>query len=149
MSKYNDNQIDSDSIEEVREVLKYAIEDKSWHQAEDALELLTNSLGMTPTRTKRKIPREITWKNNMDLITISIIIVLAIAVGALGYACYNLLKKIEVYEEWVSEFRAEADGLYDKLKIVDDKNLFEKDDDVGFVFSEVVRIAKEFKEKVQ
>jgi hypothetical protein len=33
--------------------------------------------------------------------------------------------------------------------MVDDKNLFEKDDDVGFVFSEVVRITKEFNDTVK
>ena len=33
--------------------------------------------------------------------------------------------------------------------MVDDKNLFEKDDDVGFVFTEIVRITKEFDEKIK
>jgi hypothetical protein len=64
-------------------------------------------------------------------------------------ACFNLIKKVEVYEEWVARFRMESDSLYDRLKMVDDKNLFEKDDDVGFVFSEVVRITKEFNETVK
>jgi hypothetical protein len=59
------------------------------------------------------------------------------------------VKKLEVYEEWVTKFRTESDSLYARLKMVDDKNLFEKDDDVGFVFSEVVRITKEFNETVK
>ena len=68
---------------------------------------------------------------------------------ALGYACYNLIKKIEVYEDWLEMFRSEIDQVYSKIKSVDDKNLFEKDDDVGFVFSEIVRITKEFDEKIK
>jgi hypothetical protein len=68
---------------------------------------------------------------------------------ALGYACYNLLKKIEVYEDWLNMFRTEIDSVYTRIKAVDDRNLFEKDDDVGFVFSEIVRITKEFDDKIK
>jgi transcription elongation factor Elf1 len=75
--------------------------------------------------------------------------VLTIVVGGLSYACYNLLKKIEVYEEWVDEFRTEVNQMYARLKEVDDRNLFEPDEDVGFIFSEIVRITKEFNEKVK
>lgn len=68
---------------------------------------------------------------------------------ALAYACYNMIKKIEVYEEWLEYFRTNVNGVYQKIKSVDEKNLFEKDDDVGFVFSEIVRIIKEFDEKIK
>lgn len=78
-----------------------------------------------------------------------ILVLLVLVIGALSYACFNLLKKIEVYEDWVDTFRQESDGLYQKLKAVDDRNLFEKDDDVGFVFSEILRIIKEFNDKVK
>ena len=85
----------------------------------------------------------------MEILLIIIITVLAIICGALMYACYNLLKKVEIYEEWAEEFRTEVNQMYDKLKAVDEKNLFEKDDDVGIVFSEILRITKEFNEKVK
>jgi hypothetical protein len=68
---------------------------------------------------------------------------------ALGYACYNMVKKIEVYEEWLDYFRTEVDEVYQQMKAVDDRNLFEKDDDVGFVFTELVRISKEFSERIK
>ena len=47
MSKHNndDVEIDIDAIEEVREVLSYAIESRSWLEAEDALGLLNEILG--------------------------------------------------------------------------------------------------------
>ena len=78
-----------------------------------------------------------------------LIVLLLVATCFLGYACYNLLKKIEVYEEWLDDFRTEVDLVYKRLKAVDDQNLFEKDDDVGFIFSELVRITREFNEKIK
>lgn len=72
-----------------------------------------------------------------------------ISTCALGYACYNMLKKIEVHEEWIEQYRAEIQNVYKRLKMVDDKNLFEKDDDVGFVFSEIQRVIQEFNENIK
>jgi hypothetical protein len=60
------------------------------------------------------------------------------------YVIMNLLKKIDVYEKWTEYFGGEINIMYRRLKSVDEKNLFEKDDDVGFVFSEIVRIVNEF-----
>ena len=75
--------------------------------------------------------------------------VLVLIIGVLVYVVKNLINKVEVYESWTSLFRSESSQLYDRLKMVDEKNLFEKDDDVGFVFSEVLRIVKEFDETVK
>ena len=79
----------------------------------------------------------------------TLMVIFFLTTCALGYACYNLIKKIEVYEEWLDMFRSEIDQVYTRIKSVDDRNLFEKDDDVGFVFSEIVRITKEFDEKIK
>jgi hypothetical protein len=72
-----------------------------------------------------------------------------ISTCALGYACYNMIKKIEVHEEWIEQYRTEIENVYKRLKIVDDKNLFEKDDDVGFVFSEIQRVIQEFNDNIK
>lgn len=72
-----------------------------------------------------------------------------LVIGVLSYACFNLIKKLEIYENWVDTFKEESESLYQKLKAVDDRNLFEKDDDVGFVFSEIKRIVKEFNDRVK
>lgn len=90
-----------------------------------------------------------TTMTDMNILIGIIIGLLFFAVCALSYACYNLLKKVETYEDWVDRFKMESDSLYQRLKTVDDKNLFERDDDVGFVFSEIVRITKEFNETVK
>jgi hypothetical protein len=65
------------------------------------------------------------------------------------YCCVNTLKKLEKFEEWVEFFREEIDTVYARLKATDDRNLFEKDDDVGFCFSELVRITKEFNDRIK
>lgn len=80
---------------------------------------------------------------------ITLMVLFFISTCALAYACYNMIKKIEVYEDWLDLFRSEIDLVYKRIKAVDEKNLFEKDDDVGFVFTEIVRITKEFDEKIK
>ena len=74
---------------------------------------------------------------------------LVITVGAMAFIISNLNKKIAVYESWINTFQSEVNQMYSRLKAVDERNLFEKDDDVGFCFSEVVRIAKEFNDLIK
>jgi hypothetical protein len=81
------------------------------------------------------------------LLTAAIIEMLLI--GVLIYLVFNLDRKITTYEFWLTKYRTRVDEVYDQLKSVDDKNLFEKDDDVGFVFSELVRIMKDFDEEIK
>lgn len=82
-------------------------------------------------------------------IIVTLMVLFFISTCALGYACYNMIKKIEVHEEWIEQYRTEIENVYKRLKIVDDKNLFEKDDDVGFVFSEIQRVIQEFNDNIK
>lgn len=77
-------------------------------------------------------------------ILISAVVVETLLIGALIYLVVNLDRKNSVYEAWLSKYRQRIDEVYSQLKSVDERNLFEKDDDVGFVFSELVRIMKDF-----
>jgi hypothetical protein len=79
----------------------------------------------------------------------TLMVIFFISTGALAYACYNLLRKIEVYEDWLTYFRTEIDNVYRGIKAVDDRNLFEKDDDVGATFESILQIIKEFDEKIK
>lgn len=81
------------------------------------------------------------------LITL-LILVTALLIAAV-YACFNTLKKVEFYEQWVLNLQADVQNVYDELKAVDDKQLFDKDDDVGFVFTEIVDIIKELNDRTQ
>lgn len=85
----------------------------------------------------------------MLILLLSIIAIESALIGVLVYVAFNLNRKNEVYESWLARFRNRLDETYAQLKSVDDRNLFEKDDDVGFVFSELVRIMKEFDEDIK
>ncbi len=104
-------------------------------------------------RTSRMMTTTINWrKNKMDglhIFLIALNVLFAGAAGSFAYASFNMEKKIETYEAWTELFRAEIDAVYFRLKMVDDRNLFEKDDDVGFVFSEILRVTKEFNETIK
>ncbi len=85
----------------------------------------------------------------MLILLLSIIAIETTLIGVLAYAAFNLNRKNEVYESWLARFRSRLDETYAQLKSVDERNLFEKDDDVGFVFSELIRIMKEFDEEIK
>lgn len=88
----------------------------------------------------------------MSLLIITLGITTALFIGttaAFVYTTYIANKKLEIYEGWITFFGGEIAQVKKRLKIVDDQNLFEKDDDVGFVFSEVDRVIGEFADKVK
>lgn len=57
------------------------------------------------------------------------------------------LKKIEIYESWILNYKEIVKETYLLLKQVDDKEIFEKDDEVGAVFSNIREIIQDLKEK--
>jgi len=77
--------------------------------------------------------------------------------GVMAYGLFNLLWKYEIYEEWVTFFRSEIHKLNERVKQADvihtpggdSYRLFESDDDVGFIFSEIQRIINEFNERIK
>ena len=82
------------------------------------------------------------------LIIVVILLVLSIATNIfLGRALNINLKKLDIYEQWVVSFQDMLKDTYTRLKQVDDRNLFEKDDDVGFVFQSILNIIEEIKKR--
>lgn len=59
----------------------------------------------------------------------------------------DLLDVIETMENWSIQYKTLIENTYRKLKEIDEKQIFEKDDDVGFVFSEIVKLIELIKEK--
>ena len=80
--------------------------------------------------------------------TVTIIItILSILVLVLGYAAYNLLRKIENAEDIVVGYLIYLDKISkviqisdERLKKVDSKETFKSDDEVGFFFEEIKQI---------
>ena len=83
----------------------------------------------------------------MTLETITII--LGILVVILGYTTFNLLRKAEKledliskYSDFVKEFGDEIDAADKRLKQIDDKGLFNSDDEIGWFFEQIKVIQK-------
>jgi hypothetical protein len=79
--------------------------------------------------------------------TIIIVNVFIFVVGIIGYIIWNLLKKVEKLEEMVNVQEKYIMDFYDlikqseiKIKEIDDKQLFQSDDEVGFFFTNLKTI---------
>ena len=69
--------------------------------------------------------------------------------GILVYIIYNLYRKNTIYENWTEEFFVKITKLQDDIKKIDDKNLFETDDEVGAVFDDLANIIKNFDHNIK
>ena len=66
---------------------------------------------------------------------------------ALVYAVYNLLSKIERYEDFIDQQEQYNITLLETLREIDSKQMFEKDDEVGSLFTQIkdtIQIFKQF-----
>lgn len=73
--------------------------------------------------------------------------VVLIIVLVIGYIIWNLLKKVEKLEEMINVQEKYIMDFYDlvkqselKIKEIDDKQLFQSDDEVGFFFTNLKTI---------
>ena len=68
-----------------------------------------------------------------------IIFIISILVnGALGYACWNMLRKNELMEDAIDIFYTRLDRTLKTMRAIDSREMFEKDDEVGSVFNQIV-----------
>jgi len=79
--------------------------------------------------------------------TIILVNVVLIIVLVIGYIIWNLLKKVEKLEEMINVQEKYIMDFYDlvkqselKIKEIDDKQLFQSDDEVGFFFTNLKTI---------
>jgi hypothetical protein len=73
--------------------------------------------------------------------------ILSVVIVILGWTTYNLMKKQEKsedillgYMEYLDKFSRVIEISNKKLKEVDNKRIFEKDDDVGVIFDSILKI---------
>ncbi len=55
----------------------------------------------------------------------------------LVYGIFNVIKKIEYYEGFILDRRLKYEQLLKTIREIDSNELFEKDDDVGTVFTQI------------
>jgi hypothetical protein len=93
----------------------------------------------------------------LTIILLSVGLIISIILNCLAYRAITIqLNKLAIYEKWVEEYEvwvANVRGLiqstYLKMKTVDEKNLFNKDDDVGFIFTELLDLLKYLNDRVK
>lgn len=84
----------------------------------------------------------------LTIIILTAVLTVSICVNIYFFIKMNdLLDVVETMQEWTIQYRTLVENTYRKLKEIDDKQIFEKDDDVGFVFSEIVRLIELIKDK--
>lgn len=60
----------------------------------------------------------------------------------------NFEKSNKELQQWVLDFRNLINNVYKKLKFIDERGIFEKDDDVGFVFQDMLNIINECNKRI-
>ena len=71
---------------------------------------------------------------------IIITIILVIIVTAMGFALRNLLVKNEKLEDFISKQSDAINACDQRLKQIDNKNIFYADDEIGWFFKELKKI---------
>lgn len=69
-----------------------------------------------------------------------ILVVLVIICLILGYLVWNLLQKNRIYENSIERFYSAVSVVLLTMRLLDEKQIFETDDEVGSVFQQLVDI---------
>lgn len=67
-----------------------------------------------------------------------LVIFLFILVGILSYTTYINYKKVEKYEEYINMFYSRVSIVLATMRVIDERKIFESDDEVGDVFQQLV-----------
>lgn len=92
----------------------------------------------------------------LTTIILCVILILSISINVyFAKRSYKMIEKIEEYEDIITKQNGVIDDLstsitatYLKLKMVDDRGIFKSDDDVGFIFSEMLLLIEKLKNKI-
>ncbi len=80
-----------------------------------------------------------------SLIMEYVIIILTLLIAALGYGCWNLIKKLETYEDMLEENTETYIQIYNAMKAIDSTGAFESDDEVGSTFTDLKNLIEKNK----
>lgn len=65
---------------------------------------------------------------------------------AAGYGIWNLLTKLERYEDFIQSEQQRNNALLEALREIDSREMFEKDDEVGSIFYQIKETIERFKQ---
>ena len=75
--------------------------------------------------------------SSLDVILIIFLIISVISNIFLYSSLYKSFKINDILEGWILDFKNEIILLYKKVKYIDDRGIFESDDEVGILFQEI------------
>ena len=55
----------------------------------------------------------------------------------------------DIYENWIEEWRQEVFKVWAHMKLLDNKQMFEKDDEVGIIFQDMKMLIKSLNDKTE
>lgn len=74
------------------------------------------------------------------MIEIITIIVLSILLIITSFVIWNLLRKLEKTEDYISDLSLTLNYISKKLKEIDNSGMFESDDEIGWFFEETKKL---------
>ena len=74
-------------------------------------------------------------------------ILLLFGVAVLLFVIRNLIIQNRTYEQWVINFSERVEDTYQEMKRLDEKEMFEKDDEVGVVFTDIHSLLTDLNKK--
>ena len=82
----------------------------------------------------------------MTTLSIILLVLLAIVITSSFFMIKNLIYKNETLEDFISKQSEAIQACDQRLKQLDDKNIFYADDQIGFFFKEVQKIQEALNE---
>lgn len=64
---------------------------------------------------------------------------------ALGYGAINMLRKNELMEDSINNFYSRLNKTLNTMRAIDERQMFEKDDEVGHVFGQLADIINDLR----
>ena len=83
------------------------------------------------------------------LLFVIVVSSLLILIGILCYGLFISIKKIDVYEQFIIDRKDEYNRLLYRLRELDQKEMFERDDDVGIIFSQLKEEIEQFNKIIE
>jgi hypothetical protein len=81
------------------------------------------------------------------IITILVFFILTTVAGVIGIL--NLLNKVDAYEDFILDRKEAYEALLQRIRDIDYKEIFEKDDEVGVTFDDIKNEIEEFKNIIE
>jgi hypothetical protein len=73
----------------------------------------------------------------MTILVVSLLLAIFVA---MGYVIFNLSKKITLYEQTIQQFYEDTSIVLHTMRVLDEKQMFETDDEVGRLFQQLTDI---------